>query len=238
MLLENPCGTCQIVQDCILRNTNLPNADVLTEALITFHFKRGQALFLEGDHMKGIYFIRHGKIKCVKSEGKGKEVLFQFAGKGDVLGHSVLYTKRALHEFGSISMEDTDVCFLPWHAIKNDLHQHVELLKCLAQVQYQDFLSLMWTTMNVCVNSVRERLAHSILHLSQKFGLDPEGFIDISITREEMANMAATSTESSIRFISEFQKEKIICVKNKKIKILDPAKLNKLTNQHNNQKVL
>ncbi|MEG1199991.1 MAG: helix-turn-helix domain-containing protein, partial [Algoriella sp.] len=57
---------------------------------------------------------------------------------------------------------------------------------------------------------------------------DKDGFINISLTREEMANLIGTATESAIRLISEFKTDELIEVEGRKIKLLDHQKLTKL----------
>ena len=74
-------------------------------------------------------------------------------------------------------------------------------------------------------NSSRERLAEVLLLLEQKLGTDPEGFIKISLTREEIANLVGTATESAIRLISEFKQDELISVDGRNIRILNHDKL-------------
>ena len=73
--------------------------------------------------------------------------------------------------------------------------------------------------------TVRERLAEVLLLLEQKLGTDPEGFIKISLTREEIANLVGTATESAIRLISEFKQDELISVDGRNIRILNHDKL-------------
>jgi CRP-like cAMP-binding protein len=73
--------------------------------------------------------------------------------------------------------------------------------------------------------SVKERLSEMLLLLETTFGRNEEGFIDITLTREEMANMVGTATESLIRLLKELKKEEIIETSGKQIKILDHSEL-------------
>lgn len=84
------------------------------------------------------------------------------------------------------------------------------------------------TPLLLAQKTVRERLAEILLLLEQKLGTDPEGFIKISLTREEIANLIGTATESAIRLISEFKQDKLIETEGRNIKILNHDKLIKL----------
>ena len=59
-------------------------------------------------------------------------------------------------------------------------------------------------------------------------GRDPEGFIRLTLTREEIANLIGTATESAIRLISEFKNDGLIEVEGRNIKVLNPDRLKKL----------
>ena len=59
-------------------------------------------------------------------------------------------------------------------------------------------------------------------------GRDPEGFIRLTLTREEIANLIGTATESAIRLISEFKSDGLIEVEGRNIKVLNPDRLKKL----------
>src|SRR5690606_3901824 len=89
-------------------------------------------------------------------------------------------------------------------------------------------------TKNVCKNlndatnfavnhthkTVKERLAISLLEILNSAGTDNEGYLNLQLTREEIASMVGTATESCIRLLAELKKENLIDLKGKKIKIL------------------
>ena len=77
--------------------------------------------------------------------------------------------------------------------------------------------------------SVKERLAETILALEQIFGIDINGFINVLLTREEIANTIGTATESAIRLLSTFKKEELIELKGKYIKTLNHNKLKNIS---------
>ena len=78
--------------------------------------------------------------------------------------------------------------------------------------------------------TVRERLAEIFLILERRLGKDAEGYINITLTREEIANLIGTATESAIRLISEFKNDNLISVDGRNIKIINHDKLMKLGN--------
>jgi CRP/FNR family transcriptional regulator len=80
---------------------------------------------------------------------------------------------------------------------------------------------------------VRERMAEAILFLKETYGTENDGkTLNISLSREEIANVVGTATETAIRLLSEFKSDQIIELQAKKIKIINSEKLLKTANIH------
>jgi CRP-like cAMP-binding protein len=83
---------------------------------------------------------------------------------------------------------------------------------------------------DIAQKTVRERVAEVLIQLVNDFGLDEQKFLRISLTREELANIVGTATESVIRLLSEFKSDKLIELSGRKIRILDLKGLEKISN--------
>ncbi|UOH78166.1 helix-turn-helix domain-containing protein [Ornithobacterium rhinotracheale] len=84
------------------------------------------------------------------------------------------------------------------------------------------------TITTLAQKTVRERLAEVLMMLEEQLGNDNENYINISLTREEMANLIGTATESAIRLISEFKNDGLIAVQGRRIKIVNREMIKKL----------
>ena len=197
------------------------------EAKKTVFFNKGEALFEEGSNVDGIYFIENGTAKLYKLGFNRKEQILRFIKEGDIIGYRALLIGEA-YQATAEAMSDLQAIFIP-----SDVFLH--LLEVDSQLSYTMLQKISFelgessnTVTFLAQKTVRERLAEVLLLLEQKLGTDPEGFIKISLTREEIANLIGTATESSIRLISEFKQDDYIAVEGRNIKILNHEKLKKL----------
>lgn len=197
------------------------------EAKKTVFFNKGEALFEEGSNVDGIYFIENGTAKLYKLGFNRKEQILRFIKEGDIIGYRALLIDEA-YQATAEAMSDLQAIFIP-----SDVFLH--LLEVDSQLSYtmlQKISFELGESSNIVTflaqKTVRERLAEVLLLLEQKLGTDPEGFIKISLTREEIANLIGTATESAIRLISEFKQDDYIAVEGRNIKILNHEKLKKL----------
>ena len=81
--------------------------------------------------------------------------------------------------------------------------------------------------------TVREKVIDSLLYIHRKFKENPKGFINIQLSRKEIADFAGTTEEQVIRTISSLKKDKLIQTQGKKINISDLTNLRKEISEHN-----
>lgn len=189
--------------------------------------KKGDTIFDEGDFPQGVYFIDRGTVKLSKSGFFKKEQILRFCVEGDLVGYRSLLCDEP---FGATAeaMEDAEITFLPAETFNHLLEADPKLSYAMLQKIAYELGEASKTITFLAQKTVRERLAEVLLLLEQKLGTDPEGFIKISLTREEIANLVGTATESAIRLISEFKQDELVSVDGRNIRILNHDKLKKL----------
>lgn len=190
-------------------------------------FKKGETIFEDGGTPDGVYFLNKGTAKLAKQGVYGKEQILRFIKEGDLIGYRSLLCGEAFQAKAE-AMTDVEATFLP-----SDVFLHLlEVGPRLSFVMLQKIAYELGESSNTVTvlaqKTVRERLAEILLLLEQKLGTDPEGFIKISLTREEIANLIGTATESAIRLISEFKNDGLIEADGRSLKILNREKLIKL----------
>ena len=193
--------------------------------VLSFH--KGETIFEDGDSAKGVYFIRKGTAKLSKQGVYGKEQILRFIKEGDLIGYRSLLCGENLQARGE-AMTEMETTFLPADIFLHLLEVDPKLSFVMLQKIAFELGESSNTVTFLAQKTVRERLAEILLLLEQKLGTDPEGFIKISLTREEIANIIGTATESAIRLISEFKQDGLIEVEGRNIKIIHHEKLIKL----------
>jgi CRP-like cAMP-binding protein len=190
-------------------------------------FSKGETIFEDGQFPKGIYFITEGTAKLSKQGVYGKEQILRFIKSGDLIGYRSLLCGEDFQAKAE-AMTELEAVFVPSDIFLHLLEIDSKLSFAMLQKIAYELGESSNTITFLAQKTVRERLAEILLLLENKLGLDDEGFIKISLTREEIANIIGTATESAIRLISEFKQDELIEVKGRNIKILNREKLIKL----------
>lgn len=200
---------------------------LLSTSRKVYSFHKGDTIFEDGEFPEGVYFITSGTVKLSKSGSYGKDHILRFIKEGDLVGYRSLLSGEEFQARAE-AMTEVEATFLPAQVFIRLLEEDSSVAYAMLQKIAYELGESANTVTFLAQKTVRERLAEILLLLEQKLGTDAEGFIKISLTREEIANLIGTATESAIRLISEFRGDKLIEVEGRNIRILNHEKLIKL----------
>ncbi|MEX0685514.1 MAG: Crp/Fnr family transcriptional regulator [Balneolales bacterium] len=187
-------------------------------------YKRGQIIFYEGQRPTGLFWIKEGKVKLYKTGIEGKVQITQLLNTGDVVGYRELLTNEPYTVSGA-TLEDALIYMIPANDFFQLLDQNPALVHNLIKALSHDLQSAELHMVNLAQSSVRERLAEALITLGNIYGYDDNMVIKVNLSREDLANIVGTATETVIRLLSELKKELIISTPGKKIRVLDERKL-------------
>ena len=187
-------------------------------------------IFYEGNHPQGLYCIYSGKVKIHKLGHDGKEQILRLAKKGNVIGYRAILSNDNYHA-SATALEDSTICFFSKSTFQNKIINNPLLNEQIIKLLSTDLKTAEQKALNLVQKHVRERIAETLLVLRDFLGLESDNAtLAISLTRESIGNIAGTTTETTIRVLSEFQRNHVIQLEGKKIKILDSKELVKLAN--------
>jgi CRP-like cAMP-binding protein len=226
------CDKCAIETGAIFKHLTHEEVDMINFEKEFRQYKRGDILYNEGSRISGFYCIHSGIIKVFKTGFDGKEQIIRFAKPGDIIAYRSVLSNEVACTSAKV-IEDSQVCFIPSEIlislVKSNSAYALELLKlaCHELGEANSFIT------DIAQKTVRERLAEILLLLVNDFGLDTQNYLQISLTREELANIVGTATESVIRLLSEFKSDKLVELAGRKIRILNKKGLEKISNVFN-----
>jgi CRP-like cAMP-binding protein len=214
---------------CELKSSNLQD---VSDHKVENTYKKGQTLFVQGNPPYGIYCISKGNIKVTQVGEDGKEAIVRIASAGDVLGHRSIFTDQ-YYQATATAIEDSHVCFLDKKYILKLVSEQPTVACNLIGKLGRDLGAAEHRISSFYQKNVRERLAELLLLLKSSHGVQEEGGrwrLDIKLTREEMASIIGTASETLIRFMSELKQEGFIEQQGKTIYLVDEKGLLEFAN--------
>ena len=185
---------------------------------------RGSIVYKEHQKISGCYLIVSGIVKIFKTGSDSKEQIIRFGKAGEIISFRSVLSNEAACTTAKV-IENAELLFIPSVVLIKLVRNNGNFSMSLMQVTCKELEQSNSFLTDVAQKTVRERLAEIILILKNRFGENDEGYLKISLTREEIANMVGTATESAIRLISDFKSKGIIEVRGRYIKILNMEEL-------------
>lgn len=187
--------------------------------------RKDQVLFHEGTAPLGLYCIEVGKIKLNMIGSDGREQIVKLMKSGEVLGYRALMSGD-YYNATATAIEETTVCLIPKQIIEKMILHSDKFLKELIRKLSVDLAQAQQSVTSIAHKSLRQRVAEAIIQLKEIYGFESDGkTIAVVLSREEIAGVVGTATESIIRQLSELKKEGLIALEGKRIKILNEGRL-------------
>jgi CRP-like cAMP-binding protein len=190
-------------------------------------FKKKENIFGEGNSPNYLYFLSKGKVKTFKAHEYGKELITTLYKEGDFFGYTALLEELPYSETAE-ALEDSDVCLIPKEDFYSLMYTNIHVMKIFVKMLSDNILEKEKQLVNLAYSSVRKRVAEALILLQSRYDNNKDKNFSISISREDLANIVGTATESLIRTLSDFKEEKMVEIKGSNITIVNADKLKKL----------
>jgi CRP/FNR family transcriptional regulator, cyclic AMP receptor protein len=201
----------------------------LSEGRDVNHYKKKQVIYTEGNHPGRMFYIVKGKVKTFKSNDDGKELTVGLYSEGDYFGYVALLENSVYRESAE-AMEDAEVALIPREDFEGLINNNSEVTRKFIKLLAHNVVEREEQLLGLAYNSLRKRVADALINLQKKYSKKSEEHFSIHISREDLANIAGTATESLIRTLSDFRSEKLIDIKDGNIIILNEKKLDSMLN--------
>lgn len=192
--------------------------NALAGIAVESNYPAGEFVFWDGDEPRFLYIVAEGKIKVLKHSSSGKEFIIAFFGPGEVFGEVAVFENRP-YPASALAAIDTKVLALKRDDFLSFLTSQPEValrIICMLGGRLRDAQGRL---RDIAGERVEQRIANILLMLSSKLGLE------LPFTRQEIADMAGTTTETAIRVMSRLKDGGIIKSTRGKTVIADETRL-------------
>lgn len=207
-------GELDQVQSLLNVSSSLAELEELSKNQTLKSYTKKEFVYLEGSYPRSIYFVNSGQIKTSKTNSDGKELITGIYKKGEFFGYMPLLNNHE-HTDSAVSLEASEIYLIPkddfFQLIQNNREIAYQFIKMLAnniESKEEELLSIAYSTMRI-------RVANGLITFFDKHEEIPSEGINIS--RDDLAHLVGTATETVIRTLSEFKEEGLISSNGRKI---------------------
>jgi CRP/FNR family transcriptional regulator len=226
------CKTCNLSNLCLpvgICDEDVEKLNFIVQRSTPYH--RGDLLYQQGDHFRGLYVVKSGSVKSYYADRDGLEHVVGFFLPGEIIGLEAIHS--GCYNCTASVLETTSACEVPFEQLEHLTEeipglQH-QLLRLLSKEVHNDcgMVALLGN------NSAEQRVAAFLVSLSSRHhsrGLSPKEF-NLSMSRAEIASYLGLAVETVSRTFSRFQEKKLLMVERKNIKLLDIDALSEVGGQ-------
>jgi CRP/FNR family transcriptional regulator, polysaccharide utilization system transcription regulator len=185
-------------------------------------YHAGETIFKQGTSFTHTICILEGLIKVYIESGNRKNFILSLIGPGEMVGSPGMYTDN-MHHFTVVAVEDTLACYVERQAIEEVIRMNnsfaVEMLKRSNMRDIAHFRKISTLTQKQIPGKVAEVLLYLYKNIYRS-----NPFI-LSLTRQDLADMAATTKEGTIRVLKDFKDAGLISLQGNELKILNEKAL-------------
>jgi len=193
-------------------------------------FQKDDYIYFEGDGPEWFHIVQEGRVKLIKHSDSGKDVILQVYVPGDMFGETSLFDRQP-YAASAQAMEPSTILKLPRKDFFLFFSRHPFVATEMIMELGRQLREAHATIKSLAVDRVEQRLASILLRLADKLGTPKNSgiLINLSLTRQDLADMAGTTVETTIRVMSRFTKTKILKPVSGKIFLVSPKTLRKIS---------
>lgn len=221
------CEQCIVRELSSLKALNKEELLQLADCKSTYTIRKGEAVFTEGENVNGIFCVKEGVCKLTKLSANGNDQIVKLVAPGELLGQRSMISEEPVN-LSAVALEDMTVCFIPKTDVMGYFNQNNKFSFQVMKTICGDLKEADDHLVTMAQKSVKQRLAETLIYLQETFGMNEDKSLKLKLSREELAGMIGTATESCIRLLSEFNKLGLIELSGKKITILNSSALKKI----------
>lgn len=205
---------------------NIENLENLDAYKTRVQYLKGETIFKQGAFAPYVMYVVEGVVKVYLQIGIDKNMNISVATEGEFLAFSSVFGEP-VHTYSAQAISNTQICMIEKESLKQILLDNPNFALKITSQNYRNERHLFEVIKNISYKQMRGKLASALLYLSQEEFTQKNIFE--FLTRQDIADFASISAESAIKFLKEFEKEKIVSLNGKDIVVNDMAQLQNIS---------
>ncbi len=219
---SNNCIDCKNSSKCF-RYLFPDELEFINSKKTQITYLKGETIFKQGAFAPYILYVVEGLVMVFLQTGKIRQLNIRLAKQGDFMAFSSIFGDN-VYNYSAVALKDSTICMIEKTALKQlllknpDFAMRITSRNCQNEGRYLDIIQ------NISYKQMRGKLASALLYLSSDEFLKENIFNYLS--RQDIADFASITIESTVKFLKEFEQEKILKLNGRDVKIIDMERLN------------
>lgn len=173
---------------------------------------RGETVYAEGGPATTLYFVVRGVLKLIRTLDRGRDVIVDLAGRGDVIAEAAL-SDDAAYDTGAVCVHPSTILALPREDVLHLIESQPEAIRTMVAWLNDCVRRAQRRVEDLAVFGVRQRIARHLLRMAEWTGRSTAGgdiVVPVALSRRELAALVGTTMETAIRIMSTLRREGLV----------------------------
>lgn len=193
-------------------------------------FARDEVLFMQGQPARSLMLLQDGSIKQTQIGSSGEEVILWMNGRGEAVGASS-GEQTCSHTCSARALEKCMTLVWEYSRLQQYLTEYPQIRRNLNQILSNRIQELEERFREVATEKVAKRLALTLLRLIRPVGKQRQLGIELSLSREELAQMTGTTLFTISRILSKWGEEGFVLPRREAVVVTDVDRLREVVEQ-------
>jgi CRP-like cAMP-binding protein len=191
-------------------------------------FIRDELLFMQGQPVRNLVLLQTGSVKQTQISSAGAEVILWMNGKGDAVGVNSGESAFSSHTCSARALETCKALTWEYSKLQSLLAEHPQIRTNINQILSNRIQELEERFREIATEKVAKRLAQTLLRLLKSIGKEHQLGVQVSLSREELAQMTGTTLFTISRILSKWSDEGFILPRREAVVVSDPSRLGRI----------
>jgi CRP/FNR family transcriptional regulator, nitrogen oxide reductase regulator len=193
-------------------------------------FARDEILFTQGQPVRSLIMLETGSVKLTQLSPAGSEVLMWMSGSGEAINVNT-EPLSCSHTCSARAMEQCKALVWEYQRLQSLLNQYPQIRKNISRILAGRLQELEERFREVATEKVAKRLALTLLRLLKSVGKPSKDGVQVSLTREELAQMTGTTLFTISRVLSKWAAEGFVQPMRQAVVVHNPKRLESVTGE-------
>jgi CRP/FNR family transcriptional regulator len=229
MLCPSQCAACPANQESLFSKLDSKSLSLIEQSKMIRTMKPKEILFSQGQASDHLYCIGQGMVKLYKTDAQGHRKIIQLAGPGEMIGYRSMLA-NVPYQATAQSMQEGKICIISKKAFQEAIGHSKDFAMALLSHLAKNLGQAQNNELDLAHKHIDQRFAQLLLFLKDKYGVvEPQGIrLDVSLSRQDIADLIGATQESAIRIVTTFKRLGILATDKKRMMIIDAPKLEQL----------
>ena len=191
------------------------------------HFPRRHIIFSDGDPVQQVVMLLSGCVKITQVGFGGNEVILRLNGVGDVIGGFDL-CPDCRHIATAQAVQPSNALVWPVATFERLVEDFPAFRRNTVRALEERLQDMEQRFREVSTENVASRLSSELIRLSNRLGCPGNGDTEISLSREELAQLTGTTLFTVSRLLCRWQRSGIVSIRRESVQVRDFAALTQL----------